>query len=161
MTVGQSRNHVVQQPALYIQPTVPTTQATAIPYLYSYLYSQPYYALYPATSYPISRVQGSSFPFLINDNPQEFAMLQLALTNLLSPHESEHYKYHILLDHLKFPPVRDLPLAYVNDHRPYIMALFALQQKYGQPHQLVLREIKGILALPKVRPVESKAFSSI
>ncbi|KAG1926337.1 hypothetical protein F2P79_024938 [Pimephales promelas] len=29
------------------------------------------------------------------------------------------------------------------------MALFALQQKYGQPHQLVLREIKAILALPR------------
>ncbi len=40
------------------------------------------------------------------------------------------------------------------------MALFALQQKYGQPHQLVLREIKAILALPKVRPGDSRAFSS-
>ncbi|RXN37704.1 P2Y purinoceptor 12-like protein [Labeo rohita] len=40
-------------------------------------------------------------------------------------------------------------LAYANDPRPYSMALFALQQKYGQPHQLVLREIKAILALPR------------
>lgn len=96
----------------------------------------------------------------MNDDPQEFAMLQLVLTNLLSPHESEHYKYHILLDHLKFPPARNLALAYANDLRPYSMALFALLQKYGQPHQLVLREIKAILALPKVRPGDSRAFSS-
>lgn len=48
----------------------------------------------------------------------KFATLQLALTNLLSPHESEHYKYHILLDHLKFPPARNLALAYANDPRP-------------------------------------------
>lgn len=37
---------------------------------------------------------------------------------------------------------------------------FALQQKYGQSSQLVLREIKAILALPKVRLGDSRAFSS-
>lgn len=59
------------------------------------------------------------------------------LTNLLSLHDSEHYKYHILLDHLKFSPAHDLDLAYANDPRPYSMALWALQKKYGQTHQLV------------------------
>lgn len=159
-SVGQVGNDVVQPPAPHIQPIVPTTQSTAIPFLHPYPYSQPYYASYPVPSYPTSRVQGPTFPFLVNDDPQEFAMLQLALTNLLSPHEPEHYKFHILLDHLKFSPARDLALAYANDPRPYSMALFALQQKYGQPHQLVLREIKAILALPRVRPGDSRAFSS-
>ncbi|XP_056090713.1 uncharacterized protein LOC130070364 [Rhinichthys klamathensis goyatoka] len=159
-SVGQVGNYVAQPPAPYIQPIVPTTQTTAIPFLHPYPYSQPYYAPYPVSSYPTSRVQGPSFPFLVNDDPQEFAMLQLDLANLLSPHEPEHYKFHILLDHLKFSPARDLALAYANDPRPYGMALFALQQKYGQPHQLVLREIKAILALPRVRPGDSRAFSS-
>lgn len=159
-SVGHVGNPVVQHPAPYIQPIVPTNQTTAIPFPHPYPYSQPYYASYPVPSYPTSRVQGPSFPFLVNDDPQEFAMLQLALTNLLSLHEPEHYKFHILLDHLKFSPVRDLALAYANDPRPYSMALLALQQKYGQPHQLVLREIKAILALPKVRPGDSRAFSS-
>ncbi|KAL1278262.1 hypothetical protein QQF64_024935 [Cirrhinus molitorella] len=159
-SVGYSGNHVAQQPPPFVQPVVSTTQATGIPFFHSYPCSQPYHALQQAISYPISRVQRPSFPFLLNDDPQEFAMLQLALTNLLSPHESEHYKYHILLDHLRFPLARNLALAYANDPRPYSMALFALQQKYGQPHQLVLREIKAILALPKVRPGDSRAFSS-
>lgn len=135
-SVGQSGNPVVQHPFPYIQPIVPTTQSTTIPFIQPYPYSQPYYGSYPDPSYPTSRVQGPSFPFLVNDDPQEFAMLQLALTNLLSPHEPEHY--YILLDHLKCSPARDLALAYANDPRPYSMALFALQQKYGQPHQLVL-----------------------
>ncbi len=159
-SVGHPVNFVVQQPTSFIQPIVSTTQATENTVLHSHPYSQPYYGSQYAVSYPVSRVQGPSFPFLENDDPQEFAMLQLALTNLLSPYESEHYKYHILLDHLKFPPARNLALAYANDPRPYSMALFALQQKYGQPHQLVLREIKAILALPKVRPGDSRAFSS-
>ncbi len=111
--VGHLGNLVVQQPTPFI---VPTTQATGIPFLHSHPYPQPYYGSQYAVSYPVSRVQGPSFPFLLNDDPQEFVMLQLALTKLLSPHESEHYKYHILLDHLKFPPAHNLALAYANDH---------------------------------------------
>lgn len=87
-SVGHSGN-LVQQPAPFIRPAVPTSQTTTIPFIHSHPHSQPYYASYHAPSYPISRVQEPSFPFFLNDDPEEFAMLQLVLINMLSPHESE------------------------------------------------------------------------
>lgn len=56
-------------------------------------------------------------------------MLKVALPNLLDPRESEQYKYHILLDHLKVDQARRLALAYVNAPDPYTQAIQALNEQ--------------------------------
>lgn len=44
-------------------------------------------------------------PDFTTDSEMEFANLKLALNNLLEPYPelTEKYKYHVLLEHLKFP----------------------------------------------------------
>ncbi len=62
-------------------------------------------------------------------------MLKMALSNLLDPGESEQYKYHILLDHLK------VDQAYVYAPDPYTQAIRKGKgkgkwcvAKYGDPY---------------------------
>ncbi|KAL1249419.1 hypothetical protein QQF64_020424 [Cirrhinus molitorella] len=112
-------------------------------------------ALQPSRSAYIERL---SFPYLKSDDPHEFAMLNMALKNLMPPDETEQYKYHILLDHLKFDAARYLALAYAHHSQPYTSALKALQKRYGQPHHLVLRELTAIKNLPAVRLGDSVGF---
>lgn len=61
-------------------------------------------------------------------------------------------KFHILLDHLKVDPAKRLASAYSYAQQPFTEALKALDERYGQPRQLALRELKNIMALPPVRP---------
>lgn len=82
-------------------------------------------ALQPARS---TRIEKLSFPYLKSDDPQVFAMLDMALRNLLPPEKTEHYKYHILLDHLKLDAAQHLPLAYAHHSQPYTTSLKALQK---------------------------------
>ncbi|XP_073719332.1 uncharacterized protein [Misgurnus anguillicaudatus] len=107
----------------------------------------------------VSAVERPSFPYFKTDDPQEFAMLNMALRNLLPAEETEQYKYHILLDHLKLDAARHLALAYAHDPQPYTTALKALQRKYGQPQHLVLREIAFIQSLPAIHSGDSTGFS--
>ncbi len=97
-----------------------------------------------------SRVEGPTFPYFHKEDPHEYMMLKMALTNLLPPWETEIYKYHILLDHLKLPAARHIALAYTHDQQPFTRSLAALDQQYGQPHHLALKEITSIVNLPKV-----------
>lgn len=73
-------------------------------------------------------------PHLSSGRESDFALLKKAVDSLLGPHHphlTEHYKYQVLLEHLK------LPSAYKLSHScPYSTALSALQDKYGQPRQL-------------------------
>lgn len=105
-----------------------------------------------------SRVEGPTFPSFINEDPHEYAMLKMALRNLLPPWETEIYKYHVLLDHLKLPSAKHIALAYSHDPQPYSKSIAALDQQYGQPHHLALKEITTILNLPKVQSGDAKAF---
>lgn len=93
-----------------------------------------------------SLIEEHSFPNFIHEDPEEFAMLRMALTNLLPEEETEKYKYHIPLDHLHLVSARRMALAYANDPQPNSSAL---DQKYGQPHHLVLREMATIQNLPR------------
>ncbi len=100
--------------------------------------SQPVSAAYVQSSVTVgpSRlglIERPSFPCFKSNDSQEFAMLNMALKNLVSSEETEQYKYHIL-DHLKLDAARHLALAYAHDPQPYTTALKALQRKYGQPH---------------------------
>ncbi len=85
------------QPASNVQP----------PYLTS---APPLSQLVPSTGSLQSsyrRVEGPSFPDLTREDESQYLMLKMALSNLLDPGESEQYKYHILLDHLKVDQARE------------------------------------------------------
>lgn len=88
-----------------------------------------------------SLIEAPSFPNFIHDDPPEFAMLKMVLFNLVSQEATEQYKYHILLDHPKLESTRCLARAYAHSLHLYTCVLTALQQRYAQPHQLVLKEI--------------------
>ncbi|CAL9694529.1 unnamed protein product [Knipowitschia caucasica] len=100
-----------------------------------------------------------SFPSFTRDDPQQFVMLKMAFSNLVPVEESEQFKYHLLLDHLKFDSACSLALAYAHHPQPYTRAMAALQQRYGQPQQLVLREISSILNFPSIRSSDSRSFN--
>lgn len=87
-------------------------------------------------------------------------MLKMTLTDRLPHDESEQFKYHVLLDHLKLDTACPLALAHAHHQRPYTRAMLALQQRYGQPQQHVLREITAIQNLPSVHPGDSRSFSN-
>ena len=85
-------------------------------------------------------------------------MLKMALSNLIAPGESEQYKYHILLDHLKVDQAKRLALAFVHALDPFTQAIRALDERYGQPRQLVLRELQGIMDMPAIRVGDGRAL---
>ena len=99
-----------------------------------------------------------SFPDLTREDESQNMMLKMALSNLLDPGESEHYKYHILLDHLKVDQAKQLALAYVHAPDPYTQASRALNERYGQPRQLALRELRAIMDLPAIRAGDGRAL---
>ena len=76
------------------------------------------YTLVPPAQLRRSAYEKPLFPFFRREDPHEFAMLNMALENLLPPEEHEQYKYHILLDHLKLDSARHLALAYVHQPQP-------------------------------------------
>ncbi|XP_019204872.1 uncharacterized protein LOC109196100 [Oreochromis niloticus] len=92
----------------------------------------------------------------------DFALLKKGLDSVLGPHKhlSEDYKYQILLDHLKFPSAFQVAKRYIHDPTPYTSAMRALEQKYGQPRQLVQSELSAILCTPHIKPGDSQAFEA-
>ena len=107
------------------------------------------------------RVEGPSFPDLTREDESQNMMLKMALSNLLDPGESEQYKYHILLDHLKVDQAKQLALAYVHAPDPFTQASRALNERYGQPRQLALRELRVIMDLPAIRAGDGRALDQI
>ncbi|KAG7501900.1 hypothetical protein JOB18_009345 [Solea senegalensis] len=74
--------------------------------------------------------------------------------------ETELYKFHILLDHLRLPSGRHIALSYAHDPQPFTKALAALERQYGQPHQLALTEIQTLLNLPKLARGDAEGFQN-
>lgn len=101
-------------------------------------------------------------PDFTTDSEMEFANLKLALDNLLEPYPelTEKYKYHVLLEHLKFPEAQMIGQSCRHDPFPYTAAMHALQVQYGQPHQLAQSEIAAILTMPDVRSGDARTFQS-
>lgn len=98
-----------------------------------------------------------ALPVIKSGRESEFALLKMALDNLLDnhPHLTEQYKYQILLEHVQHPGVRSM-----HDPRPYSTALQALQERYGQPRLLVQSEIAAILNTPVIRIGDIEAFDN-
>lgn len=112
-----------------------------------------------ATSYGIPKPK---LPFFESGKESDFALLKMALDNLMNshPHLSEHYKYQVLLSQLKLQSALQLAKSYMYDPAPYTAALGALQDKYGQPRQLVQSELGAILNSPSIKSGDAEAFDS-
>ncbi|KAG1952188.1 hypothetical protein F2P79_010147, partial [Pimephales promelas] len=112
-----------------------------------------------ATSYGIPK---PTLPFFESGKESDFALLKMALDNLMNshPHLSEHYKYQVLLGQLKLQSALQLAKSYMYDPAPYTAALGALQDKYGQPRQLVQSELGAILNSPAIKSGDADAFDS-
>jgi len=76
--------------------------------------------------------------------------VELRLSTLLYPSQSEHYKYAILLKHVKVPHAQHL-LAHAESSVLYSEALKSLDERYGCPYQFALKEIEDIECLPLIR----------
>nr|XP_055047830.1 uncharacterized protein LOC129433271 [Misgurnus anguillicaudatus] len=134
------------------------------------MYSTPYsYTALPTAQVPnmvemaIASSYGIPKPKLINftsGRESEFALLKKGLDSVLGPHMhlTEDYKYQVLLDHLKLPAAFQIAKRYIYDPMPYTRAMQALQQRYGQPRQLVQGEIGSILRTPAIKPGDAQAF---
>ncbi len=135
----------------YIKASVPFS-----PTVYS---PQPSPELLFASAYGIPR---PTLPVFESGAESDFALFKLAFDNLLSNHHhiSEQYKYHVLLSHLKLSSAHQLAKSFMYHPQPYTAALQALQDKYGQPRQLVQSELGAILSTPPLKLGDANAFDS-
>ncbi|RXN13640.1 guanine nucleotide-binding subunit alpha-12 isoform X2 [Labeo rohita] len=107
-------------------------------------------APYSGSEY-VYRGPAPTIPKFSRPDPGEFARLRIALKNLLPPDGTELFKYQILVDHLKFEEARMIADAYLNSPTPFTDTMAALHDKFGQPHQLALRKIAGVLESPDIK----------
>lgn len=112
-----------------------------------------------ATSYGIPK---PAPPYFTSGKESDFALLKMALDSLLSGHThlTEQFKYQVLLEHLQPLSAHKLAQAYMHNHRPYTTALKALQDKYGQPRQLVQSGLGTILNSPPIQVGDPEAFDN-
>ncbi|KAL1276940.1 hypothetical protein QQF64_023613 [Cirrhinus molitorella] len=110
------------------------------------------------SSYWLPTVEGPTFPDFVKEDRAQYVELRIALDNLLHPQLPEHYKYSILLKHVKVPNGHRLVLAHAESVTPYTNALQALDRRYGRPYQFVLREIEALENLPPIRAGDERAF---
>lgn len=82
--------------------------------------------------------------------PREFARLKITLENLLPEDATEHFKYQILVDHLKYEEALLIADSYTNSLQHHTGTMNSLNEHYGQPHQLVLRTIADLMEAPSI-----------
>ncbi|XP_052446016.1 uncharacterized protein LOC127987697 [Carassius gibelio] len=117
------------------------------------------YIPHPSSYWPPT-VEGPTFPDFIKEDRAQYVELRIALDNLLHPQLPDHYKYSILLKHVKVPNAHRLVLAHAESVTPYTNALQALDRRYGRPYQFVLREIETLENLPPLHAGDERAFDS-
>lgn len=110
-----------------------------------------------ASSYGIPKPRLAVFS---SGKESDFLMLKKGLDSVLGPHRhlTEDYKYQVLLDHLHLPAAYQVAKRYVNSPYPYTSAMQALEQRYGQPRQLIQSELRAILNAPAIRPGDAQGF---
>lgn len=115
---------------------------------------------YNAASEPTYRGPRPSIPYFSHQDPSVFARLQIARTGLLPPDCSELFKYQILVDHLKLEEARLVADSYLNSDSatPYSDTMTALNEKFGQPHQIALKRISSVMDSPDVRRGDTAAL---
>ncbi|CAI5677376.1 unnamed protein product [Oreochromis niloticus] len=97
-------------------------------------------------------------PNFSSRDPSEFAKLKMALGNLLPEDATELFKYQVLVDHLHLEEARLIADAYLNSTTPFTDTMEALNDKFGQPHQIVLRHIAAMMDSPDIRRGDVSAF---
>ncbi|XP_073719287.1 uncharacterized protein [Misgurnus anguillicaudatus] len=148
-----------QSPTLAYAAFQPPQVATALTASYPAYMQAPGAEMLIASAYGIPK---PTLPVFESGRESDFALLKMALDNLLNAHGhlSEQYKFQVLIGHLKLPSALQLAKAYMYDARPYTMALYALQEKYGQPRQLVQSELGAILNSPALKYGDANAFDT-
>ncbi|XP_077361589.1 uncharacterized protein LOC144006560 [Festucalex cinctus] len=91
-------------------------------------------------------------------DPREFARLKLSLENLLPPDATERFKYQVLVDHLQLEEAQLIADAYLSSPTPFSDTMAALNDKFGQPHQIALRRISTVMDAPDVKRGDIAAF---
>lgn len=91
---------------------------------------------------------------MTHPSPRQFSRLRIALENLLPHIASERFKYQILVDHLKEEALL-IADSCCHSRYPFTDTMAALNQQYGQPHQLALQWIAEMMDGPSG---DGKAF---
>ncbi|KAJ8412012.1 hypothetical protein AAFF_G00142790 [Aldrovandia affinis] len=99
-----------------------------------------------------------TIPDFVNEDPREFAWLKVALDNILPNDSTEHFKFQILEEHLKFEEALLVADSYSNSRYLYSYAIESLTELYGQPQKFALWLISELMDSPSIRSGEIKAF---
>ncbi|XP_029969593.1 uncharacterized protein LOC115404414 [Salarias fasciatus] len=99
-----------------------------------------------------------TIPHFSNRDPSEFARLKMSLENLLPRGATELFKYQVLVDHLRLEDAKLIADAYLHSPTPFTDTMTALNEKYGQPHQIALRRIAAVMDSPDIRRGDLIAF---
>ncbi|XP_056618245.1 uncharacterized protein LOC130432771 [Triplophysa dalaica] len=99
-----------------------------------------------------------TIPNFNRPNPRDFARLRIALDNLLPREATERFKFQILVDHLKLEEALLVADSYSNSDYPFTDTMAALNQQYGQPHQLALQRIAELIDGPNIQSGDIKSF---
>ncbi|KAJ8412318.1 hypothetical protein AAFF_G00145850 [Aldrovandia affinis] len=113
-----------------------------------------------AGSNPTYRGPRPTIPNFSTRDPCQFARLRIALGNLPA-NTTELFKYQILVDHLKLEEACLVANSYLNSLTPYSDTMAALNEKYGQPHQIALKRIASVMDSPDVRRGDTAAFEKL
>lgn len=97
-------------------------------------------------------------PDFSHPSPREFSRLKIALENILPANATESFKFQILTDHLKLEEALLIADSYCHSQHPYTRTMAALDQQYGQPHQLALQRIAELMDGPNIASGDQKAF---
>ena len=82
----------------------------------------------------------------------------MALDNILPVDATERFKFQILCDHLKLEEALLIADSYMNSPHPFSDTMAALNQQFGQPHQLALQRIVELMDGPNIGSGDVKAF---
>lgn len=99
-----------------------------------------------------------TIPNFVKPDPREFSRLRIALENILPADATERFKYQILVDHLKLEEALLIADSYCNSLYPFSETMEALNQQYGQPHQLALQRIAELMDGPNVGHGDVRSF---
>ncbi|RXN33659.1 guanine nucleotide-binding subunit alpha-12 isoform X2 [Labeo rohita] len=122
----------------------------------------PYNVLTPMASVDLTeryyKCPCPTIPYFCTRDPSEFARLKIALDNLLPPDSTEMFKYQVLVDHLKLDDACLTADSFLHSPTPNRDTMLALNERFGQPHQVALRRIATILDSPDISHNDPSAF---
>ncbi len=135
--------------------------AASTPYDSAWRHQMPYSSSRQVPQFkPESVYKGPTptIPDFVHPNPREFSRLKIALENTLPANATERFKFQILTDHLKLEEALLIADSYSHSQNPFTRMMAALDQQYGQPHQLALQQIAELMDGPNISSGDIKAF---